>query len=147
MSERPYSMYPPYGPGSAIAQHAQGIAVPPNELARNWKVIEETKGLSAKQQIQAEDAYTRAGPLFKRDAERLQSVPGFKRAPVPDYIILYGEFRELQVKVNESIAAGYYPNGNITIDNDAYYQSMVRKEMKGGNGRRKRNTRKVKKNY
>jgi len=89
-------------------------------------------------------------PEFKRGAESLQidprileRGPGSKRGP-DDYIILYGDFSELQVKVNESIAAGYYPIGNITIYNDAYYQSMVRKAiMKGG----KRKTRKVKKNY
>lgn len=161
--------YALHGPGSA---RAQGVVYPPNELAIErtrksqqriteealtkaaaFKVKEETEGLSDAERLEAEKVFQQAehlqrmtGPSFKRDAESLQRVPGFKRGP-DDYIILYGDFSELQVKVNGAIAAGYYPIGSITIDNDTYYQSMVRKEMKGGNGRRKRKTRKVKKNY
>ena len=161
--------YALYGPGSA---RAQGVVYPPNELAIErtrksqqriteealakaaaFKVKEETEGLSAAEQIEAERAYKNAeslqrmtGRTFERDGESLQRVPGFKRGP-NDYIVLYGGLSALEVKVNGAISAGYYPIGSITIDNDTYYQSMVRKEMKGGNGRRKRKTRKVKKNY
>jgi hypothetical protein len=82
------------------------------------------------------------GPTFKRDVDSIQRVPGFRKGP-NDYIILYGDFSQLEIKVNGAIEEGYYPIGNIFIYNDTYYQSMVRKEMKGG----KRKKRTVKKNY